>query len=83
MLFTITDKEWSLGRNPVFEKNSVRHRNFDYDEGMVMLIEQKDIFTFRLKNYNIWSLASENTGGVGHMTYSSNLNKILAFINYN
>ena len=78
----MTETEWSLGRSAVFEKNSVRHRNFDYDEGQVMLVEKKDVFTFRLKNYNIWSLASENIGGVGHMSYSSNLSKILAFINY-
>ena len=71
LLFTITEMDWSMGRNAVFEKNSLKHRNFDYDNNKekVTLVAHKDVFTFRLKNYNIWSLASENFGGVGHMSY--------------
>ena len=70
LLFSITEVDSSLGRSAVFEKNAERYRNFDSDEGQVMLVEQRNIFTFRLSNFNIWSLAAENIGGVGHMSYS-------------
>jgi len=82
LLYTFSEKGWSLGRNPVFEINSEKHRNFNYDKGEEMLVAPKELTTFRLTNFNLWSLASDDIGGIGHTNYRSNLDKILSFINY-
>ncbi len=33
IFYSIAEKGWSLGRNAVFEKNSDKHRNYNYDQG--------------------------------------------------
>ena len=82
MLYSFAEKGWSLGRNAIFEENSDKHRNFNYDKGPEQLVASDDVVTFRLTNLNLWSLASDDIGGIGHTNYRSNLAKILAFINY-
>jgi hypothetical protein len=69
LFYSFAEKGWSLGRNAIFEKNSDKHRNFVYDEGDELLVEKQDLNTFRLLNYNLWSLASDDIGGIGHTNY--------------
>ena len=82
MLYSFAEKGWSLGRNAVFEENSGIYRNFKYDKGSESLVAPHELVTFSLTNYNLWSLASDDIGGIGHTNYRSNLKNILAFINY-
>lgn len=77
LLYTITGLDWAIGRNAIFiQKTAVR--NFALDNGTELVVSQSA--SFKLKNYDLKSLASESCSVVGHTNYKANLKNILEFI---
>ena len=77
LLYTITGLDWAIGRNAIF-KSKTAVRNFAIDDGTELVVSQSA--SFKLKNYDLKSLASESCLGVGHTNYKANLKNILEFI---
>ena len=93
ILYSISQTDWAMGRNPMFVKQKQGERENMIEEdpnkaefASLSVVAQPHQQPFTVKNYSIWSL---NPGhdknyilGIGHMQYRAQLDLILHFIDF-